>query len=616
MIATGPRRTYRARAAWAAVLLILVSACTSAGDSGSTAPADPVAEVTALATAWQTGDLAAAGNLTTNPAVANQAFGKVTEDLKPKSLTVVPGTVVRSGDTTATSTSAVTWVLSNDEIWNYDVTWSWVHQSGRWLVTWSSTDIHPQLGPQQSIVLRTTDNEAGSLVDRDNNQIVSPVRVFSVVALPGEIADPAATAKALVTLLKKFEPDLKEADIVAGIKDATDDQGYTVLNLRETDFNTVQTALEQIAGISTPSSVRQLPPTKDFAKAVLAEVTPVAEGMTGGTPGWRIVTIDGAGAEVATLKESEAEAGSNIALTLDVKMQQAAETALATVPEAAMLVAIQPSTGEILTVAQNSAANDLGSLSLTGRYPPGSIFKIVTAAAGMDGATRLTAASQVECPGTKTFDFRPVRNEFEFDLGAVDLKTAFAKSCNTTFAQVAFDLPNDALNKSAKSFGIGLDFVVPGITTLTGQAPVADSDTQRAEDGFGQGVILASAFSGALMAATVANGKMPMPSLIRGTETTVDQKAPDLPAATVSGLRTLMRAVVTDGTATLLDPLGEVYAKTGTAEFSNEAGEIHAHAWTVGYRGDVAFAALIVGGESSKRTNQVVSDFLTAVDAG
>ena len=55
-----------------------------------------------------------------------------------------------------------------------------------------------------------------------------------------------------------------------------------------------------------------------------------------------------------------------------------------------------------------------------------------------------------------------------------------------------------------------------------------------------------------------------------------------------------------------------MHAKTGTAEFTADDGTIHAHAWTVGYVGDLAFAALIVGGEDSIDTNQVVEQFLGA----
>lgn len=597
------------------LVLALVAACTSAGEDTPVRLPDPTTEVAAYAQAWQAGESVAAGKLTNDPAAAAQALDKVAGDLEPTAFTVKPGTITRTADSTATATATVTWDLPMAGTWSYDVTWQWVEQGSAWKLKWASTDIHPELGPQQTVVVRTSPTDSGSLVDRNNAQIVSPVRVFSVVALPSEVVDVAATSTTLVGLLKKFDPTLDATTVAAAIGKADPDQGYTVTNLREPDFNTVQAALSQIAGISTPSTVRNLPPTRDFAKALLAEVTPVADKLTEGTPGWRIVTVDASGAELATLKEQEAVPGEKVTLTLDSQMQSAAETVLTPIPEPAMLVAIQPSTGEILAVAQNAAANAQGSMALQGQYPPGSTFKIATATAGFEGL-KLTPTTSVECPGTKTFDVRPVSNFEGFDLGTVDLTKAFAESCNTTFAQIAVDLPEDALHKAAKSFGIGLDFVVPGITTLTGQAPPADSVNQQAEDGFGQGLILASVFSSALMAATVAHGGMPIPNLIRGTKTTVDQPAPALPDTVTTGLRTLMRAVVTDGTAKVLGPLGQVYAKTGTAEFSNDKGEIHAHAWTVGYRGDVAFAALIVGGESSGRTNTVIADFLTALDAG
>ena len=72
-------------------------------------------------------------------------------------------------------------------------------------------------------------------------------------------------------------------------------------------------------------------------------------------------------------------------------------------------------------------------------------------------------------------------------------------------------------------------------------------------------------------------------------------------------IQTYMKAVVDEGTGAGLEAFGDVHAKTGTAEFAAEDGTTHAHAWTVGYVGDMAFAALVVGGEDSVVTNQIVS---------
>jgi cell division protein FtsI/penicillin-binding protein 2 len=249
-----------------------------------------------------------------------------------------------------------------------------------------------------------------------------------------------------------------------------------------------------------------------------------------------------------------------------------------------------------------------------GQYPPGSTFKVVTATAGFEHAL-VTPTTEVDCPGVITVDSRDIHNNKSFELGTVSVTTAFAESCNTTFAKLATTMPADALTDAAYQYGIGRDFVIPGITTLTGKVPPADSTVQKAENGFGQGVVLVSPFGQALMAATAANGAMPMPTLIRGTTTTVDQPVLPRSAATASAVRTLMRAVVTDGTASTLQDAGQVYAKTGTADYTTTDGTDLAHAWTVGYRGDVAFAVLIVAGGTSQHTTLVADKFLRSIPA-
>ena len=72
----------------------------------------------------------------------------------------------------------------------------------------------------------------------------------------------------------------------------------------------------------------------------------------------------------------------------------------------------------------------------------------------------------------------------------------------------------------------------------------------------------------------------------------------------------MMRAVVTEGTATRLAGLGEVFGKTGTAEFTNDG---RAHGWFVGYRGDLAFAVLVVDGGSSTPAVEAAARFLAAI---
>jgi cell division protein FtsI/penicillin-binding protein 2 len=118
---------------------------------------------------------------------------------------------------------------------------------------------------------------------------------------------------------------------------------------------------------------------------------------------------------------------------------------------------------------------------------------------------------------------------------------------------------------------------------------------ERTEDGFGQGKVLVSPFGMAMAAATVAAGKTPLPRLIVGRQTTVTGDRSEISPAMLSGLRSMMRLVVTEGTAKDIAGTGAVYGKTGEAEYAGGS-----HAWFAGYRGDIAFASLIVGGGSSE----------------
>ncbi|MEJ7650885.1 MAG: penicillin-binding transpeptidase domain-containing protein [Nakamurella sp.] len=603
----------------ALVGLLVLSACTSTAAPASPGPQQDLA---AFVAALQSSRTDAASALTSEPGVARQALDSVILDnLEPKKLQLTTGALDWDGEaTTATVAMTYRWTLPDVGPWQYSTEWTLKRRGAgpgaHWFIAWDPAVIHPQLGAQQSIVVRTVEASDGVVVDRNDRQLVTAQRVYAVQAAPRKISDPAGVATALVKLLRKYDPTLTAAGIVQGIADADPTIGYTVTNLRDTEFEAVATQLTKMSGLTFPAQVRNLGPTKDFARALLAQLGPTTATLIRGTPGWKIVAIDATGAEAAVLAERAAGRGGKVILTIDRDVQLAAERALAGITEPAVIVAIQPSTGEILAVAQNAAADAEGPIALTGSFPPGSIFKIVTATAAID-TQRATPQTVVECPGTWTINERPIRNEYEFDLGRVPLELAFAKSCNTTFAQLASTMGAGTLTSSAKQYGIGLDFVIPGITTLTGSVPEATDEVQRAEDGFGQGQVLVTPFSAALMAATAATGTMPVPTLIRGQRTKVDQKVPARSAAARSGVADLMAAVVDVGTAQNLKVVGTtaafVHAKTGTAEYTDAKGTLKAHAWTVGYRGDLAFSALIVGGDSSKRTNVVLQKFLGAV---
>jgi cell division protein FtsI/penicillin-binding protein 2 len=639
-------RATRRTSVFAALLLVcgLAAACTGAPDPAT----GPEGQIAGLISAWQGLDPDKAADFTSDSAAAAVMLKEVFNSLRPDSVQISTGEVTRNSENTATEAATLTWELPDAGSWTYPATWTWQRSAnGSWLLDWSPAVVHPKLSSRQTLAVQTTDPQDGVLVDRNNNQIVSPVRVYSVVLLPAKVPDVAAAAAAIAPILAPLDPTVTADSIVTGaaaaLAEATapaspdpasapagaapsagpdsaastapvdpSSVGYTITNIREPDYLKIKAQLDAVPGLSLPSEVRNLPPTRDFAKALLAQVTPVADAKMKGTAGWKVIIVDSTGGTLETLEDHPAVPGERVTITLDSTIQQAAEAAIAATAQPAMLLAMQPSTGEILAVAQNAAANAQGTPALTGQYPPGSTFKVVTATAGLD-AGLIAPGQPVDCPGQFVIDGREIHNAHDFALGTVDVTLAFAKSCNTTFAKVATQLGPDVLTSAATDYGIGLDFVMAGATTLTGKVPSAATIVQRAESGFGQGEVLVTPFGALLMAATADRGTMPMPVLIRGTQTTVDKPAPVRPAAVTQGIQTFMRAVIDEGTGAGLEQFGDIHAKTGTAEFTGADGATHAHAWTIGYRGDLAFVAMVVGGEDSIVTNQITAAWLSAL---
>jgi cell division protein FtsI/penicillin-binding protein 2 len=275
-------------------------------------------------------------------------------------------------------------------------------------------------------------------------------------------------------------------------------------------------------------------------------------------------------------------------------------------------VAIAPSTGGILAVAQNAAANTQGPIALSGSYPPGSTFKTITTAAALQ-AGLATPDTPEACPGTVTIENRTIPNEDEFDLGTVPLSSAFSHSCNTTMAALADKLPADALPNMARLFGIGVDYVIPGLTTITGKVPNADTPAQKVENGIGQGTVTVSPFGLALAEASLGHGSTITPTLVVGQTTTANNPSQPIPPAIADSLRAMMLGTVSDGTATALRDIPGLGGKTGTAEFGDNT---HSHGWFAGITGDIAFATLVVGGDTSGPAITVSGDFLRPTLAG
>lgn len=574
---------------------------------------DPREAAAAFLDAVARGDAASAGRLTDDPVAATKVIRQVRDELKPQRVQLTLGEI-RSGANIASAPFTAVWDLGRGRQWRYLGAFDLVPATATrgWSVRWSPSVLHPRLGAQQRLMLLEAPAEPAPVLDRAGEPLLTSRTVVTVALDRAKTTNLPAVAAQLAAALAGFDPQLTQRSIIAGAKAAPAGTPSAVAVLREQDYQSVRDRIYELPGVSFPTQQRLLAPERDFASQLVPGIRAVTEEQLKNAAGWRIVTVAALGNEVETLATEPPRPVPSLTATIDRAVQTASEHALDSVPNPAMIVAIQPSTGEILAVAQNRAANAQGALALTGRYPPGSTFKIVTAVAALE-SHQVTLDSPVACPATTVVGERVVPNDHFFDLGTVPLRTAFARSCNTTFAQLAAHLGAGALTDAAHQMGIGMDYDIAGATTVTGQVPPSESLVRRAENGFGQGRVLASPFGMALVAATVAaQGQLPTPVLIREmpTHTALGPVAP-MPREVAEAVRTMMREAVTGGTATVLAGQGELYGKTGTAE----DGPRGADGWFVGFRGDLAFATLVVGAGSSGPALDVSRRLLSTLSA-
>ncbi|MEO3757371.1 penicillin-binding transpeptidase domain-containing protein [Mycobacterium sp. B14F4] len=570
-------------------------------------PAGPEPTAENFFAALATGDTAGAAELSDRPAEARQALNEAWAGLQATHLdTQIVGS--KYAQDTGSITYRYTWHLPKDRTWTYDGQLNMVRDEGRWEVRWSATGLHPRLGENQTFALRADSPPRASVIERGGSEVLKPGYRYSY-ALDASAAGGALmpTARAVVDALRPFDNTLDPQRLAE--QASASKQPLYLITLRQSDHDRLAALGAQPGVVVTPQA-EMLPTDEAFAPAIITEVKKAVVDELDGRAGWRVVTVNQNGVDVDVLNEVPGAPAPSVKISLDRTVQTAAQHAVNFTGKKAMIVVVKPSTGEILAVAQNASADSEGLIATTGLYPPGSTFKMVTAGAAIE-RDMATPNTLLPCPGTMDIGHRTVPNYGGFDLGTVPMSRAFASSCNTTFAELASRMPPRGLTTAAAKYGIGTDYDIEGLTTVTGSVPPTVDLAERTEDGFGQGKVLASPFGMALAAATVAAGKTPVPQLIQGRQTVINGDQTPISPKILDGLRPMMRLVVTNGTAEDLQGAGDVRGKTGEAEFAGGS-----HSWFAGYRGDMAFAALIVGGGSSEYAVRMLKGMLDGLPPG
>jgi peptidoglycan glycosyltransferase len=309
--------------------------------------------------------------------------------------------------------------------------------------------------------------------------------------------------------------------------------------------------------------------------------------------------------------------GGDVALTIDPAVQQAAMEGLG--DQVGAVVALDPRTGAILALASTPTydPNQLSShdpaaireywgrlgeedpdprtnQAIGERYPPGSVFKVVVAAAALEDGytpeTTIPAPDLLTLPGTRTTleNFGGESCNGGADQSLIDALTI---SCNTAFAQLGIDLGEEKVSDMAAAFGFDgeeYDIPLPVAGSTVGDIP---DDAALGQSSIGQSSVQATPLQAALIAAAVANdGELMQPYLVDSIRApdlkVIDQTTPEVRSTPVSSdvaaqLTEMMTSVVDNGSGRRAQIDGvEVAGKTGTAETGTEAAD---HNWFAGF---------------------------------
>lgn len=198
------------------------------------------------------------------------------------------------------------------------------------------------------------------------------------------------------------------------------------------------------------------------------------EAILRGHPGIRQVEVDAFGREMQLIAARPPKAGVNLVLTLELSLQQLAEQLLE--PHTGSIIALDPRNGQILALASSPAFNPnsfaarlsevqwtaltanpkhpLHNRALQGQYPPGSIFKIVTALTALEEGI-ITPSTTEFCPGYHVYGRRIYRDWKLSGHGSVNLRKALSESCDVYFYRLGQELGIDRIAHYGRAFGLG-----------------------------------------------------------------------------------------------------------------------------------------------------------------
>ncbi len=497
-----------------------------------------------------------------------------------------------------------------------------------------------ELSDKNRIRVRPVAAPRGVLFDRNGLPLVDNRPAFTLSLIPREIDDPQQVLGRLSVLLKIPYSELHDAlGRVAG-------DSLTPIRVRRgltlEEVAKVEEWKIELPGVIVEVEPQRLYPTSRFAAHLLGYVREVNDeqlrqgryhrgdmvGQSGlerlldqylrGTDGGERIEVDAMGRPIRVIQHAEPNPGAHVVTTVDRRIQEAAERAME--GHAGAVVVMDPRNGDVLAMVSTPAfaldqftgtigrdawvrlirdpSHPMLNRAVQSQYAPGSVFKIVVAAAGLQETT-LTPADRVYCTGEFHLGHWTFNDWKEGGHGWVDLHRAIVQSCNVFFYRAGLRIGIDTIARYARAFGLGaatgIDLpgekfgLIPG--PRAGRRASYSGDTVNMA--IGQGPVLVTPMQIARLMAAVANGGVLFkPRLVQRVERADGHllyRDPglvngnvDLSPMVWAFLRRSLLDVVNEGTGAAAHIPGiDIAGKTGTAQTvaHSKAEKGQDHAW-------------------------------------
>ncbi|AQY32569.1 penicillin-binding protein PBP4(5) [Enterococcus faecium] len=485
---------------------------------------------------------------------------------------------------------------------------------GQTTINWQPNLVFPEMEGNDKVSLTTQEAARGNIIDRNGEPLATTGKLKQLGVVPSKLGDGGEKTANIKAIASSF--DLTEDAINQAISQSWVQPDYFVplkiidgatpelpagATIQEVDgrYYPLGEAAAQLIGYVgdiTAEDIDKNPELSSNGKIGRSGLEMAFDKDLRGTTGGKLSITDADGVEKKVLIEHEVQNGKDIKLTIDAKAQKTAFDSLG--GKAGSTVATTPKTGDLLALASspsydpNKMTNGISqedykayeenpehpfiSRFATG-YAPGSTFKIITAAIGLDNGTIdpnevLTINGLKWQKDSSWGSFQTTR--VSSDVSQVDLKTALIYSDNIYAAQETLKMGEKKFRTGLDKFIFGEDLDLP-ISMNPAQISNEDSfnsDILLADTGYGQGELLINPIQQAAMYSVFTNnGTLVYPKLIADKET--KDKKNVISETAVQTIVPDLREVVQDvnGTAHSLSALGiPLAAKTGTAEIKEK----------------------------------------------